>query len=198
MGSCRSSASIISERSVARCLRRIRRRRDPGERWLAFLHNHRQAIVALDFFTVPTVRFQWLYCFLVIEHARRKIMQFNVTRHPSADWVVQQLWNAFAEAGSYRYAILDRDTKFDDSGITFLQTTGLTPKGTGGRAPWQNGTAERWIGSCRGELLDHMIALNERHLLRLLRDSVSYHHQDRIRLPRLGGRHHRYAWREAA
>ena len=75
---------------------------------------------------------------------------------------------------------MDRDTKFDDSGITLLQATGLTAKRTGVRAPWQNGTAERWIGSCRGELLDHMIALNERHLRRLLRDYVSYHHQDWI------------------
>jgi transposase InsO family protein len=123
---------------------------------------------------------------------------------------------SFPEAGSYRYAILDRDTKFDDSGITLLQATGLTAKRTGVRVPWQNGTAEPWIGSCRGELLDHMIALNGRHLLRMLRDYVSYHHQDRIHdslgkdmpetrpvepkptanatlisLPRLGGLHHR-------
>jgi len=214
---------VISERSVARYLRRIRRQGDPGKRWLAFLHNHRKAIVALDFFTVPTVTFQLLYCFFVIKHARRKILQFSVTRHPSADWVVQQLRNAFPEAGSYRYPILDRDTKFDDSVITFLQATGLTPKRTSVRAPWQNGTAERWIGSCRRELLDHIIAFNERHVLRLLRDYVSYHHQDRIHdslgkdtpetrpveakatanatvisLPRLGGLRHRYAWREAA
>jgi hypothetical protein len=161
---------VISERSVARYLRRIRRQGDPGKRWLAFLHNHLEAMVALDFFTVPTVRFQWLYCFFVIEHARRKILQSNVTRHPSADWVVQPLRNAVAEAGAYRYAILDRDTKFDDSVIIFLQATGLTAKRTGVRAPWQNGTAERWIGSCRGELLDDMIALNERHLLRLPRN----------------------------
>jgi hypothetical protein len=111
-----------------------------------------------------------LYCFLVIEHVRRKILQFNVTRHSSADWVVQQLRNAFPEAGSYRYVIMDRDTKFDDSGITFLQATGLTAKRTSVRAPWQNGTAERWIGSCRGELPDHMIALNERQLASGLRE----------------------------
>jgi hypothetical protein len=117
-----------------------------------------------------------LYCFFVIDHARRKILQFNVTRHPSTDWVVQQLRHAFPEAGAYRYAILDRHTKFDDSVMTFLQATGLTAKRTSVRAPWQNGTPERWIGSCRGELLDHMIALNERHLLRLLHH-VSYHHQ---------------------
>ena len=119
---------VISERSVARYLRRIRRRGDPGKRWLAFLQNHREAIVAFDFFTVPTVKFQLLYCFFVIEHARRKILHFDVTQHPSADWVVQQLRAAFPEAGSYRYVNLDRDAKFDDSVTTFLRATGLTPK----------------------------------------------------------------------
>ena len=100
---------VVSERSVARYLRRMRRRGDPEKRWLAFLQNHREAIVAFDFFTVPTVNFKLLYCFFVIEHARRKILHLNVTRHPSADWVVQQLRAAFPEAGSYRYVILDRD-----------------------------------------------------------------------------------------
>jgi hypothetical protein len=86
----------------------------------------------------------------------RKILHLHVTRHPSADWVVQQIGDAFPEAGSYRYVILDRDGEFDDSVTTFLQTTGLTAKRTSGRAPWQNGTAERWIGSRRRELLDHI------------------------------------------
>ena len=140
---------VVSERSVARYLRRIRRRGDPGKRWLAFLHNHREAIVAFDFFTVPTVNFQLLYCFFVIEHARRKILHFNVTRNPSADWVVQQLRATFTEAGSYRYVILDRDARFDDSVTAFLQATGLIPKRSSVQAPWQNGTAERCIGSCR-------------------------------------------------
>src|SRR5215831_12548013 len=126
---------VVSERTVARYLRRIRRRCDPGKQWLAFLQNHREAIVAFDFFTVPTVNFQLLYCFFVIEHARRKILHFNVTRHPSADWVVQQLRATFPEAGSYRYAILDRDAKFDDSVTTFLRATGLTPKRTSVQAP---------------------------------------------------------------
>jgi len=81
----------ISERSVARYLRRVRHRGDPAKRWRAFLHNHREVIVAFDFFTVPTVTFQLLYCFFVIEHGRRKILHSNVTQHPTADWVIQQL-----------------------------------------------------------------------------------------------------------
>ena len=214
---------VVSERSVARYLVRVGRRGDPGRKWLAFLQNHREVIVAMDFFTVPTVTFQLLYCFFVIAHGRRKILHCNVTRHPTAEWVVQQLREAFPEAGPYRYVILDRDSKFDNEVITFLKATGLQPKRTSVRAPWQNGIAERWVGSCRREILNHVIALNKQHLRRLIRDYVKYHHEDRthdslkkdtpnkravvqrpsasatvISMPRLGGLHHRYGWREAA
>ena len=111
---------VASERSVARYLRRIRRRGDPGKQWLAFLQNHREVIVAFDFFTVPTVTFQLLCCFFVMERGRRKILHFNVTRHPTADWVVQQLRETFPEAGPYRYVILDRESKVDADVIAFL------------------------------------------------------------------------------
>ena len=87
-------------------------------------------IAAFDFFTIPTATFQVLYCFFVIEHGRRKILHFNVTRHPTAEWVVQQLREAFSEAASYRYVILDRDAKFDANVISFLQGAGLTLKKT--------------------------------------------------------------------
>ena len=88
---------VLSERTVARYLRRIHRRGDPAGKWLAFLHHHREAIVALDFFTVPTATFRVWYGFFVIEHERRRILPFNLTPHPSADWVVQQLRETFAE-----------------------------------------------------------------------------------------------------
>jgi putative transposase len=83
-------------------------------------------IVAFDFFTVPTVTFHLLDCFFVIAHGRRKILHFNITdfnitRHPTAEWVVQQLRQASPEAGPYRYVILDRDSKFDDEVIPFLR-----------------------------------------------------------------------------
>jgi hypothetical protein len=213
----------LSERTVARYLRRVRRRGDPAKSWLAFLQNHREAIVALDFFTVPTITFELLYCLFVIQHGRREVLHFNVTRHPTAEWTLQQLREAFPDAGGYRYVILDHDTKFDAGVIDFLKATGLKPKRTSIQAPWQNGLAERWIGSCRRELLDHIIAINEAHLRRFLRDYVTYHHHDRIHdsldkdtphrreiasrpsathqvisIPRLGGLHHRYDWREAA
>jgi len=213
----------LSERTVARYLRQVRRRGDPGNSWLAFLANHREAIVAFDFFTVPTVTFKLLYCFFVIEHERRKILHFNVTHHPTAEWVVQQLRETFPDAGPYRYVILDRDAKFDADVIAFLKATGLKPKRTSIRAPWQNGIAERWVGGCRREMLDHVIPLNEQHLRRLVRDYVSYFHEDRIHdslgkdtpnrrpvqmqpcpeatvisSPWVGGLHHRYSWQQAA
>lgn len=214
---------VVSERTVARYLRRVQRHGDPGKQWLAFLQNHREVIAAFDFFTVPTVTFQLLYCFFVIEHSRRRILHFNITRYPTADWVAQQLREAFPEASPYRYVIFDRDSKFAPDVIALLKATGLEPKRTSVQAPWQNGIAERWVGSCRREVLDHVIALNEQHLRRLLRDYVSYHHNDRIHdslekdtpnrrtteqkpaansivisIPRLGGLHHRYSWRAAA
>ena len=164
---------VVSERTVARYLRRMRRRGDPAKSWLAFLENHREVIVAFDFFTVPSVTFQLLYGFFVIEHGRRKVLHCNVTRYPTADWVVQQLREAFPEAVPYRYAIFDHDSKYDAEVITFLKATGLQPKQTSVQAPWQNGVAERWVGTCRREILDHVIPLNGPHLRRLLRDFVN-------------------------
>jgi transposase InsO family protein len=211
---------VLSERTVARYLRRIQRRGDPAKKWLAFLHNHREAIVALDLFTVATATFRVLYCFFVIEHGLRRILHLP---HPSTDWVVQQLREAFAEAAPYRYVILDRDSIFNVDVIDFFQATLLEPKRTSIQAPWQNGMAERWIGSCRREILHHIIPVNEEHLRRVIRDYVRYYQEDRVHdslskdtpnprpiepkattdaalisQPRLGGLHHRYTWRQAA
>ena len=148
--------------------------------WLTFLTNHREVIAAMDFFAVPTVTFKLLYCFFVIEHGRRKILHFNITSHPSSEWVVQQLRSAFLESGQYRYVIFDHDSKLNEDVIAFLKATRLNVKRTSVQAPWQNGTAERWIGSCRREVLDHIIPLNEAHLRRLIGEYVMYHHEDRI------------------
>jgi putative transposase len=222
-GELRKLGFTLSERTVARYLRPLRRRGDPKQRWRAFLTNHREAIVAMDFFTVPTLTFGVLYCFFVIEHERRRILHCNVTCHPTLAWVVQQLRETFPEADPYRYMILDRDAKFNTEVLEFLKTAGLKPKRTSMQSPWQNGLAERWVGSIRREFLDQVIPLNERHLRRLLREYVNYHHEDRIhdalrkdtphRRPiemrpsptatvssdvRLGGLYHRYRWRTAA
>lgn len=206
----------VSERTVLRWMRRAPRSPEPAQRWKTFLSNHREAIAAMDFCTVPTLSFGVLYLFFVIGHDRRRILHFNVTRHPTSAWVVQQLREAFPYDSTHRYLICDRDAKFNVEVEATVKTLGSKPVRTSFRSPWQNGIAERWVGSCRRDLLDHVIPLNERHLKRLLRDYVDYYHDDRthlglgketpggratlIRTPaaqvtsasRLGGLHHRY------
>ena len=207
----------VSERTVSRYL--PRRRPAPGalERWIVFLRNHRGAIAAMDFFTVPTVAFRVLHVWFAIDHARRRILHFDVTEHPIADWVVQQLRETFPLEGNLRHLVFDRDASFGERVASMVELLGLRPTRTAYRSPWQNGVAERWIGSVRRELLDQVVVLNERHLRRLLNEYVAYYHDDRthdalaketpagrrpavpqvpcstaVSRPRLGGLHHRY------
>jgi len=213
----------VGERTVSRYLARFKRRGDPSKLWLTFLKNHREAIAAMDFFTVPTATFRLLYCFFVISHDRRRIVHFNATEHPTSPWVVQQLREAFPEDSAPKYLILDRDKKFGNDVTEMLKSMEIRIKRTAFRSPWQNGVAERWVGSCRRDLLDHVIVFNEAHLRRLVRDYIRYYHEDRthdglgkdtpnrrpieqrknqkatlLSLPRLGGLHHRYKWNLAA
>jgi len=208
----------LSERSVSRWIRRAPKDPDPLKRWLAFLRNHREAIAAMDFFSVPTLTFGVLYCFFVIGHDRRKILHFNVTRNPNALWVVQQLRETWAYKEPHRFLLFDRDAKFGAEVVSAVRDMGSQPTRTAFRCPWQNGVAERWVGSCRRDLLDHVIIVNERHLKRLMSAYLLYYHEDRTHLglakdtptgrptairskaeskiqsfPRLGGLHHRYA-----
>ena len=144
----------VCERTVSRYLRRLSPPDDARERWSAFLCNHREVITAMDFFTVLTLTFRVLYCFFVIEHGRRKVLHFNITEHPTGAWIVQQLRQAFPESCPYRYALLDHDSKFGEEVTELLTASGMKPTRTSPASPWQNGVAERWIGSCRRELLD--------------------------------------------
>ncbi len=204
----------LSERAVSRWMRRALRNPQPAKRWLAFLKNHREAIAAMDFFTVPTVTFRLLYCFFVISHDRRRILHFNVTRHPTSAWIIQQLREAFPFESASRFLIFDRDSKYGLEVLVAVRSLGRCPIQTSFESPWQNGVAERWVESCRHDLLDHVIAFNEAHLKRLLAEYVRYYHEDRthlglqkrtpgnrprstdrgrvIAVPRLGGLHHRY------
>ena len=102
----------VSERTISRCMKRAPRDPEPARRWLTFLRNHRQAIAAMDFFTVPTITFSSLYCFLVISHDRRRILHFNITKHPTSSWIVQQLREAFPFGSAPRFVIFDRDAKY--------------------------------------------------------------------------------------
>src|ERR1039458_4140193 len=157
----------VSERSVLRWMRKAPRDTEPAKRWAAFLVNHRETIAAMDFFTVPTLTFGVLYCFFVIAHDRRRVLHFNVTRHPTSAWIVQQLREAFPYDSAPKYLIFDRGANFNQEVIDTGKQSGTQPKRTNFRSPWQNGVAERWVGACRRDLLDHVIVLNERHLKRL-------------------------------
>jgi transposase InsO family protein len=207
----------ISERTVSRWIERACQDPDPVRRWLVFLRNHRDAIAAMDFFTVPTLTFGVLYCFFVIDHDRRKILHLNVTGNPNALWVALQLRQAWGYDQPQSFLIFDRDAKFNADVVATVKAIGCEPVRTAFRSPWQNGIAERWVGSVRRDLLDHVIVLNQRHLRRLMKSYIGYYHEDRthlglgkdtpsgrvvafaspsgseiISLPRLGGLHHRY------
>lgn len=216
-GELKMLGSDISEMSVLRWMRKAPRNPQPAKRWTAFLNNHREVIAAMDFFTVPTLSFGILYCFFVIAHDRRRVLHFNVTQHPTSAWVSQQLRETFPYESAPRYLILDRGTNFNLEVINTVRSFGIEPKRTSFRSPWQNGVAERWVSSCRRDLINHVIVLNERHLKRLMSEYVRYYHEDRthlalekrtpggreatkssnatckvISIPRLGGLHHRY------
>jgi putative transposase len=162
----------VSERTISRWMRRAPRNPELAKRWLAFLRNHREAIAAMDFFAVPTITFGVLYCFFVISHDRRRILHVNVTRHPTSRWIVQQLREAFPFGSAPRFLILDRDAKYGADVPAAIRSMKIKGIRTSLQSPWQNGVTERWVESCRRDLLDHVIAFNERHLKRLLANYV--------------------------
>src|SRR3989454_6427155 len=176
----------VSEPTVSRWLQRVPRSPDVTKRWLTFLRNHREAIAAMDFFTVPTLTFGVLYCFFVIGHERRRILRFNVTRNPNALWIVQQMREAWPYTPAHKFLVFDHDSKFGHDVVSFVRDMDSRPTRTAFRSPWQNGVAERWVGSCRRDLLDQVVILNERHLKRLMAEYVRYYHEDRTHLGRQG------------
>jgi hypothetical protein len=213
----------VSEATVSRHLPRRPANADVVQRWLSFLRNHKECIAAMDFFTVPTASLRVLYCWFVIHHDRRRILHFNATFNPSAAWVIQQLRESFPYDTAPKYLIFDRDSIFSKAVAQFVQSMGTKPCRTAYRSPWQNPVAERWIGGCRRELFDHAIVFHEPHAIRLAHVYIDYFHEDRthlglgkdtpsgrpvtprssaaakvVAMPRVGGLHHRYEWREAA
>jgi len=142
-GELRMLGFDISERTVLRWMRKAPRNPEPAECWRTFLSNHRDAIAAMDFFTVPTLTFGMLCCFFVISHDRRRILHCNVTKHPTSAWVIQQLREAFPFDSSPKYLIFDRGANFNEEVIAAIKSFGIEPKRTSFRSPWQNGVAER-------------------------------------------------------
>src|SRR6266700_2261319 len=175
-------------------MKRAPRESDSAQRWLAFLRDHREAIAAMDFFTVPTITFGVLYCFFVLAHGRRRILHFNVTRHPTSQWIVQQLREAFPFESAPRVLIFDRDSKYGLEVPIAVRSLKMDPVRTSFESPWQNGVTERWVESCRRDLLDHTIAMNEQHLKRLLSEYVRYYNCASLCPPRYVADKSRSPW----
>jgi len=208
----------IGQTSVSKYM--VRCRPPSSQTWRTFLQNHVSQLVSIDFFTVPTIRFQVLYVFLVLAHDRRRILHFHVTRHPTAEWTGQQLRNAFPFDQLPAYLLRDRDAIYGQDFREQVRNMGIEEVLSTPRSPWQRAYVERIIGSIRRECLDHVIVFDERSLRRTLACYFDYYHRSRTHLslgkdspePRsiqrpetgpvvaisqVGGLHHRYERRVA-
>ena len=136
-------------------------------------------MASMDFFTVPTATFRVLFIFLVLSHDRRRILHWNITEHPTEEWTVQQLREAFPWDEAPRYLIRDRDAIFGKGVGATIQGMGTEAVITAPRSPWQNPFVERLIGSIRRECLDHVIVWNEGSLHRILQSYFEYYERSR-------------------
>jgi len=153
--------------------------RPPSQTWKTFVRNHLAGTIAIDFLTVPTVTFNVLSVFFVLSLERRCVLHVSVTAHPYAAWAAQQIVEAIGPEIAPARLIRDRDAIFAHEFDARVDNVGVRQIRISPRSPWQNGYAERWVGTLRRELLDHVIVLGERHLLRLVRQHVAYYKQDR-------------------
>jgi transposase InsO family protein len=208
----------VSERTVSRLI--PKRRFGPSQTWRTFLANHLLDLVSIDFFTVPTARFRVLFVLVVLAHRRRRVVHFNVTEHPTAQWTAQQLVDAFPDESAPAYLIRDRDDVYGQPFRHRVKGMRIEEVLTAPQSPWQNPLVERLIDSTRRECLNHVLVLGERHRRRILTRYLAYYHQARthlaldkdapdrrqielpatgrvVQLPEVGGLHHRYI-RQAA
>jgi len=199
---------------------RVRPRRPASPSWRTFLKNHLTEIVALDFFTVPTVGFKVLFVLIVLAHHRRKVVHFHVTEHPTSQWTAQKLVEAFPWDTAPKYLLRDRDAVYGAWFQRRVRSLGMEQVLTAPRSPWQNPYVERVVGSIRRECRDHVIVFSEGHLRRLLTSYFRYYHCWRTHLalamdcpeprpvlppergaviafPEVGGLHHHYERRAA-
>ena len=207
----------VSERTVSRLM--PRERKPPSQTWRAFLDDHVASLVSIDFFVVPTATFRVLFVLLVLAHQRR-VVHWNATEHPTAEWTAQQMVEAFPYDITPRYLLRDRDSIFGAAFRARVRGMGIQEVVTAPRSPWQNPFVERLVGSVRRECLDHVVILGERHLRAILGRYFSYYHRSRthlslvkdapelrtvqrpadgriVELAEVGGLHHRYERRAA-
>jgi transposase InsO family protein len=188
--------------------------RDPSSQgWGTFLRNHALHISAMDLFVVPTIGFNLLYVLVIVQLARRELVWVNVTAHPTAEWIARQLTEAFPWTEAPRYLLRDQDGIYGAAVTRRLRAMGIRDKPISPGSPWQNGFAERLIGSIRRECVDHILVLGERHLHRTLQSYARYYNRSRVHralnkdapfhraierlgaitsTPVLGGLHHQY------
>jgi len=197
-----------------------KRRKPPSQTWRIFLDNHIGELVSIDFFTVPTATFRVLFVLILLAHDRRRIVHFNVTEHPTAEWTARQLVQAFYDRKPPRFLVGDRD---GIDGLVFrdqVRALDIEEILIAPRCPWQSPYVERVIGTLRPECLGHVVVLGEAHLRRIIRQFSSYYHRSRthlaldkeapepravqaselgvvIEIPEVGGLHHRYERRAA-
>jgi transposase InsO family protein len=201
----------VAQSTVSRYMKRGRR--PPSQSWKTFLRNHADAIAAIDMCVVSTVTFERLFAFLVVGHGRRQLLWFDVTRHPTAEWLARQITGAFPWATAPSYVIRDNDGAYGHVFTGRLKAMGIRDRPISPGSPWQNGIAERLIGSLRRECLDHIIVFGERHLRCVLNAYAAYYNETRPHrslgkdaplrrsiqrigevavMPILGGLHHQY------
>jgi transposase InsO family protein len=201
----------VAQSSVAKYM--IKRCGPPTQGWRTFLCNHAPDIAAMDLFVVPTISFSLLYAFVIIRLDRRDLVWISVTQNPTAEWIARQITEAFPWNEAPRYLIRDRDCIYGTVVTRRLRAMGIRDKPIAPGSPWQNGFAERLIGSIRRECVDHMIVMGEAHLRRILMKYASYynelrthrslnkdapihraiqHQDDIVSTPVLGGLHHHY------
>jgi transposase InsO family protein len=207
----------ISESTVHRY--RDRSTKPPSQTWRTFLKSHKADTVAIDFLTVPTVRFSLLYCFIILDHSRRKIIHFNVTYNPTAEWTGLEVKQAFPWVEAPKYLLRDNDKIYGEKFYQTIDNMSIEQVRISPYCPWQNPYVERFMGTLRRDCLDHMIILGEDHLYEIVKEFVSYYNNSRCHeslegnspIPRkvengkgkiiskdfLGGLHHRYS-REVA
>src|SRR5229473_20594 len=163
----------VAQSTVAKYM--AKRRGPPSQGWRTFLRNHAPDIAAMDLFVVPTIGFELLYGFVIVRIDRRDLVWINVTTNPTAEWIARQINEAFPWDAAPGYMIRDRDRIYGAVVTRRLRAMGIRDKPIAPASPWQNGFAERLIGSIRRECLDHVIFLGEERLRRILKSYAAYY-----------------------
>ena len=170
----------VAQSTVSRYIVRVRN--PPSQTWKTFLRNHAEAITAIDMCVVPTLSFDPLFAFLILGHGRRQLLWCEVTRHPTAEWLARQITEAFPWASAPAYLIRDNDRAYGDIFTSRVRAMGIRDRPISPGSPWQNGIAERLIGTIRRECLDRMLIFGESQLRRVLASYAAYYNQTRTRL----------------